>query len=385
MITANFTAIFIFVTRKGSFVPLSFNLRFNSLSLTRKMISMNKKAETIIHILIWGVGYFILLHETSTIGDFRKDTGPYWAPLLFGMLMSQLLFYVTAFYFVPKFLRLKKTKTLIVLIATALITIALFESFVDYNYLVNFFSSENERFLVYFYYNLFVGFIVLLVALSYALLKYWMQNEKLKRVLLEEKLSTEMAFMKSKINPHFLFNVLNSFYAKSLKHNVPELAGGIAKLAELMRYMVYETNEDKVVLEKEIHHLKNFIQVYQLRIAEEDDVYINFDMKGDLKAVKVSPMLLIPFVENAIKHGVIPNAKSTIEISLEIKQNWMNFKVTNSIHTGANRIPDNSSGFGLDNLRKRLAVLYPDAHTLETTEENGYFISSLSLKIDQVS
>lgn len=345
-------------------------------------MSMNKKSETIIHILIWGVGYFILLHETSTIGDFRKDTGPYWAPLLFGMLMSQLLFYITAFYFVPKFLRLKKTKTLIVLVATALITIALFESFVDYNYLLNFFSSENERFLVYFYYNLFVGFIVLLVALSYALLKYWMQNEKLKRVLLEEKLSTEMAFLKSKINPHFLFNVLNSFYAKSLKHNVPELAGGIAKLAELMRYMVYETNEDKVVLEKEIHHLKNFIQVYQLRIAEEDDVYINFDMKGDLKAVKVSPMLLIPFVENAIKHGVIPNAKSTIEISLEIKQNWMNFKVTNSIHTGTNRIPDNSSGFGLDNLRKRLAVLYPDAHTLETTEVNGYFISSLSLKID---
>jgi two-component system, LytTR family, sensor kinase len=279
----------------------------------------------------------------------------------------------------------KKTKTLIALLATALITITLFESFVDYNYLVNFFSTANEHFQVFFYYNLIVGFFVLLVALSYALIKYWMQNEKLKRVLLEEKLSTEMAFLKSKINPHFLFNVLNSFYAKSLKHNVPELADGIAKLAELMRYMVYETNEDKVVLEKEIHHLKNFIQVYQLRIAEEDDVYIHFDMKGDLKAVKVSPMLLIPFVENAIKHGIIPNAKSSIEISLEIKQNWMNFKVTNSIHAVANRIPDDSSGFGLDNLRKRLSILYPDAHTLETREENGYFISSLGLQLDKVS
>ncbi len=348
-------------------------------------MTMNKKSETIIHILIWGAGYFILLHETSTIGDFRKATGPYWAPLLFGMLMSQLLFYTTAFYFVPKFLRLKKTKTLIVLLVTALLTITLFESFVDYNYLVNFFSTANEHFQVFFYYNLIVGFFVLLVALSYALIKYWMQNEKLKRVLLEEKLSTEMAFLKSKINPHFLFNVLNSFYAKSLKHNVPELADGIAKLAELMRYMVYETNEDKVVLEKEIHHLKNFIQVYQLRIAEEDDVYINFNMKGDLKAVKVSPMLLIPFVENAIKHGIIPNAKSSIEISLEIKQNWMNFKVRNSIHTGVSRIPDNSSGFGLDNLRKRLSVLYPDGHRLETKEESGYFISSLSLQLDQVS
>lgn len=344
---------------------------------------MNKKLEAVIHILIWGVGYFILLQATSTIGDFRKETGPYWAPLLFGTLMSQLLFYTTAFYIVPKFLRLKKTKTLVGLIVTDLFSIALVESFVDYNYLVNFFSTANEGFQIYFYYNLIVGFFVLLVALSYALLKYWIRNEKLKRVLLEEKLSTEMAFLKSKINPHFLFNVLNSFYAKALKHNVPELADGIAKLAELMRYMVYETNADRVELEKEIHHLKNFIQVYQLRIAEDDDVYIDFDMKGDIKVVKISPMLLIPFVENAIKHGVVPHAKSSIAISLEIKQNRMNFKVANSIHKGANGIQDNSSGFGLDNLRKRLAVLYPDAHTLKTTEENGYFISSLSLQLDQ--
>ncbi len=344
---------------------------------------MNKKSETIIHMLIWGIGYFILLQATSTIGDFRKETGPYWVPLLFGTLMSQLLFYTTAFYLVPKFLRLKKTKTLVVLTVTALISIALVESFVDFNYLVNFFSTADEGFQVYFYYNLIMGFFVLVVALSYALLKYWIRNEKLKRVLLEEKLSTEMAFLKSKINPHFLFNVLNSFYAKSLKHNVPELADGIAKLAELMRYMVYETNEDKVALEKEIHHLKNFIQVYQLRIAEDDDVYINFDVKGDTNSVKISPMLLIPFVENAIKHGIVPNSKSSIEISLEVKQNRVNFKVTNSIHKGANKIPDNSSGFGLDNLRKRLAILYPEAHTLKTKEENGYFISSLSLQLDQ--
>lgn len=344
---------------------------------------MRKYLETIIHILIWGVGYFILLHETSTIGDFKKDTGPYWAPLLFGMLMSQLLFYVAAFYIVPKYLRLKKTKTLIVLLATTLITIALFESFIDYNYLLNFFSSENEPFVVYFYYNLFVGFIILLVALSYALIKYWIQNEKLKRVLLEEKLSTEMAFLKSKINPHFLFNVLNSLYAKSLTSNAPELADGIAKLAELMRYMVYETNDDKVALEKEIHHLKNFIEVYQLRISENDDVFINLVTKGDTKTVKISPMLLIPFVENAIKHGVNPKTKSVINISIETQKGKLYFKVTNTIHKSPNGITDASSGFGLDNLKKRLSILYPDTHTIETKEENGFFISLLNLKLDQ--
>jgi len=211
---------------------------------------MKKYIEPIIHILVWGIGYFLILNYTATIGDFRKESGPYWLAIGFGMFMNQIVFYATAFFLVPKFLRLKKIKALIISLLGGFILINLFESIIDYGYLVNFFSSASESFVVYLIYNSVISFFILLVALSYALIKYWIQNEKLKRVLLEEKLSTEMAFLKSKINPHFLFNVLNSFYAKSLKHNVPELADGIAKLAELMRYMVYETNEDKVATRK---------------------------------------------------------------------------------------------------------------------------------------
>lgn len=191
-----------------------------------------------------------------------------------------------------------------------------------------------------------------------------------------------MAFLKAQINPHFLFNVLNSFYAKALKNNVPELADGIAKLAELMRYMVYETNENSVALEKEIHHLKKFIQVYQLRIAEDDDVFINFAIKGDIENVKISPMILIPFVENAIKHGIDTKVKSIIDISLEVTQNKLSYKVTNTMHQAVFGLKDGASGFGLDNLKKRLSILYPKAHKLETKVEKGYFISLLKLHID---
>jgi LytS/YehU family sensor histidine kinase len=191
-----------------------------------------------------------------------------------------------------------------------------------------------------------------------------------------------MAFLKAQINPHFLFNVLNSFYAKALKNNVPDLADGIAKLAELMRYMVYETNEDSVPLEKEIHHLKNFIEVYQLRIAEDDDVFINFDIKGAVENIKISPMILIPYVENAIKHGIDTKAKSIIDISLEVTKNTLSYKVTNTMHQAVYGLKDGASGFGLDNLKKRLSILYPNAHTIETKVEKGYFISLLKLKID---
>lgn len=344
---------------------------------------MKKYLEPTIHILIWGIGYLLILNETSTIGDFKKGEGPYWIALLFGMIMNQAVFYATAFYLVPKFLRLKKRMRLILLLVLGLLIFVLFESFIDYRYLVNFFSTESEPFQVYFLYNLFVGFIILLIALSYALLKYWFQNEKQKRILLEEKLSTEMAFLKSQINPHFLFNVLNSFYAKALKNDAPELADGISKLAELMRYMVYETNEDKVALEKEIHHLKKFIQVYQLRIAKEDDVFINFKINGNIENIQISPMLLIPFVENAIKHGIDPKEKSIINITLEVTKKRITYIVTNTMHSTIYGLKENASGFGLDNLKKRLTILYPNAYFMETKEEDGYFVSLLTLQIDE--
>ncbi|WP_299156946.1 histidine kinase [uncultured Tenacibaculum sp.] len=343
---------------------------------------MKKYLEVTIHILIWGVAYFLILNNVNTISDFRNGKGPFWLAVLFGFLMNQIIFYSTAFFIVPRFLRLKKITLLIITLISAFVLINLFESFIDYYWLVGFFSSESESYMSYVRYNAMNSFFILLLGLSYALIKSWIQSERLKRVLYEEKLTTEMAFLKSQINPHFLFNVLNSFYAKALKNDVPELADGIAKLAELMRYMVYETNEDKVALEKEIYHLKKFIQVYQLRIAEDDDVFINFTVKGAIENVQISPMLLIPFVENAIKHGIDTKTKSVINISLEVTKNSVSYKVTNTMHQTAFGLKDNASGFGLDNLKKRLAILYPNAHRIETKVEKGYFISLLTLQID---
>ena len=343
---------------------------------------MRKYLEIIIHLLIWGVGYSILLTLSGSAGSFRQGEGPYWAAVLFGTLMNMGIFYTTAFFLVPGMLRLKKRKTFIISLILGFIGVCLLESYIDYSFVSSFFIENEATFMVHFFQNFLVGFIVLLASLSYALFNNWVENEKLKRVLLEEKLSTEMAFLKSKINPHFLFNVLNSFYAKSLKHNVPELSDGILKLAELTRYMVYETNEDKVLLEREIRHLKNFIEVYQLRISEEDDVNISFDVIGDIKSVKICPMLLIPFVENAIKHGINPQEKSDINILIEINQNKLYFKVTNPIVKVTNGILDTSSGFGLGNLKTRLAILYPNTHTIETTTEKDTFKAQLNLQLN---
>lgn len=103
---------------------------------------------------------------------------------------------------------------------------------------------------------------------------------------------------------------------------------------------------------------------------------------GDIKSVKLSPMLLIPFVENAIKHGINPQHKSVIDILIEIRQNHLYYKVTNPVIKNMNGILDNSSGFGLDNLKKRLPILYPDTCTIETKRENEYFIATLSIQLN---
>ena len=343
---------------------------------------MKKYLEPILHILIWVLGYYMLAVLSTSAGSFRQGEGPYEAAVLFGTIMNMVVFYATAFFLFPRLFQSKKRMLPTLLLILGFLGICLLESYVDYTYVASFFSANNARFSAHVLQNMLVGFVVLLASLSYALFTNWVANEKLKRVLLEEKLSTEMAFLKSQINPHFLFNVLNSFYAKALKNNVPDLADGIAKLAELMRYMVYETNEDKVLLEKEINHLKNFVEVYQLRIAEEDDVAINFEIIGEISTIKIRPMLLIPFVENAIKHGINPQEKSEINIMVEVTENKLYFKVSNTIMKDTNSILDESSGFGLDNLKARLSVLYPNAHSLETSIESGYFIAQLSVQLN---
>lgn len=364
------------------FIPSAVKKEIKKLFLILRLVEMKKYLEVIIHVFIWGVAYFLIINYVNTISDFRNGKGPFWLAVLFGFLMNQIIFYSTAFFIVPRFLRLKKIPLLIITLISGFVLINLFESFIDYFWLVGFFSTESESYLSYLRYNAMGSFFILLLGLSYALIKSWFKSEKLKRILYEEKLTTEMAFLKAQINPHFLFNVLNSFYAKALKNNVPELADGIAKLAELMRYMVYETNEDKVALEKEIHHLKKFIQVYQLRIASDDDVIINFEIKGAVEQVKICPMILIPFVENAIKHGIDPKKKSIIDITLKVEQKKLYFKITNTIHRSFDDLIDERSGFGLDNLKKRLSILYPNRYTLETKEENGYFKSFLMLQFD---
>jgi len=188
--------------------------------------------------------------------------------------------------------------------------------------------------------------------------------------------SADLSFLRSQINPHFLFNILNTLYGTALQEHAERTSAGIQKLGDMMRFMLHENNQDRILLAREIDYLRNYIDLQLLRTATSPDITVECDINEVLESTYIAPMLLIPFVENAFKHGISLQEKSWIKISLYESQGELYFDVHNSIHRKLESDPERRhSGIGLENVRQRLAMLYPDKHELvirETTQE--YFV-----------
>ncbi len=199
-------------------------------------------------------------------------------------------------------------------------------------------------------------------------------NQRL-HAMQSEKLATEVSYLKAQINPHFLFNTLNSLYALSLEKSdaTPE---AIVKLSAMMRYVVTESSCDTVLLENEMAYIKNYISLQQLRMDGETP--FSFIITGDPIGKSISPMLLIPFIENAFKHGLNPEEDSHIAIAILIGRDELvltvkNNNVTVSLPTGG------ESGQGIENTRRRLEYLYPKKHKLAIFDTNASFEVKLTL------
>jgi LytS/YehU family sensor histidine kinase len=158
-------------------------------------------------------------------------------------------------------------------------------------------------------------------------------------------------------------------------------ADGIAQLSHLMRYMIYDSNVDKIDLGKEIHQIQRLIKLQKLRFSNDDNISIDFQIEGDVNAVKIPPMFLIPFVENAFKHGISCCEPSFLKIDLRIEESNLHFSVRNSVHINKSHKDDLDSGIGLRNIRRRLELLYPDSHELIIQKEEKIFKIELYLKI----
>lgn len=220
------------------------------------------------------------------------------------------------------------------------------------------------------------------LAMSIKLTKRWIEDRRRVQILEQEKLETELKFLKSQFNPHFLFNTINSIFV--LINKDPRLASeALARFSDLLRYQLYECNEHEITLSQELSYLENFVALQRLR--QDDHVEVNFTGLSPQPAHwKIAPFMLIPFAENAFKHvSRSRNQRNFITISLEMNEETLLLSVQNSTAETAARDVSNAGGIGMANVTRRLALHYPAAHRLHVKNSGHTYTVELELRLRQ--
>lgn len=230
----------------------------------------------------------------------------------------------------------------------------------------------------FFIYNIFTYLFILASSTAYFVLIERQHNAKLAQEKETENLKTELLFLRSQVSPHFMFNVLNNMVALARKKS-DLLEPSLIKLSSLMRYMLYETDEQKVPLEKEIDYIQSYIDLQQQRFGKNVKICTTFDNHHN--GNEIEPMLLIPFVENAFKHGTGIIQDAQINIDLKEEGGILQFTVSNKYNNVANDSKDKSSGIGLNNVRRRLNLLYGRNHALLINKKDNWFTVSLQINL----
>jgi len=197
------------------------------------------------------------------------------------------------------------------------------------------------------------------------------------------KSDANLNFLKSQINPHFLFNALNTLFGTALQENAERTGEGIQKLGDMMRFMLHENTQDKISLTREVEYLNNYIDLQKLRTSRSADIRIDTHIEEQLNNLQITPMLLIPFIENAFKHGISLQQPSYIKMTLQTKESTLYFDISNSIYIKADNDPEKlKSGIGLENVKQRLSFLYHGKHELIIRESANEFFVHLTLQLD---
>lgn len=216
-------------------------------------------------------------------------------------------------------------------------------------------------------------------------LSWYISRNRVEKEVLQTALGSSQAnlsFLRSQINPHFLFNALNTLYGTALQENADRTGEGIQKLGDMMRFMLHENMQEKISLAREVDYLNNYIDLQKLRTATSSNIIIQTNIEEQLNRLDISPMLLIPFVENAFKHGISLQQPSFINISLHTKDHVLYFDVNNSVHLKNEYDPEKmKSGIGLQNVKQRLALLYPKKHELIIRESAKEFFIHLTVQL----
>lgn len=342
---------------------------------------LNKTKFVAFHFLFWvGVWFFFIYFFSYNSTNSKYVT--WFSSFLLPVTMVTTYFVV--YYLIPRYLLLKKYVLFILygiytlifsmyLIVITMVGCFFFLSNLNVTNMPP--MSRNYIFILILVY-LIVG-LVSFVSLLNNNFKTISKNKELQNKILETQLqikNQELQYLKKQIHPHFLFNTLNTIYGFALKQSkdTPEI---ILKLSNLLDYILYQVNKPKVSLKEEVLHIKEYIELEKIRF--QDTLNINFTSKNISEEIQIAPMLLIPFVENAFKHGSLIEGYLTVDIDVNLNENQLEFSIKNTVISS--EIEENENGIGLENIKKRLNLLYKNNYVLNVTTIENRFVVALKI------
>ena len=330
------------------------------------------------HILFW---VFHLVFYAILWGSFEDNYQQTFLEEAIYLPVKIAFTYFTLYYLLPNFLLPGKYASFFLWLLVSSFVAGVIQRYVAFNidYPIYYPEALSDPF---FYLpkiiKMFVGiYPVTFFAVAIKLLKYWYANQHAQQVLTQEKLRAELNFLKTQIHPHFLFNTLNNLYALTLKKSdrAPET---VLKLSELINYMLYECVSDDVQLSKEIKFIRNYIDIEKMRYGDKLDVDLR--VSGEVNERKIAPLILLPFVENCFKHGA----------SEELQQSWVKITVDLQPRITIVKVENNKSsenghsskeGIGIQNVKRRLDLLYPAQHELKIISGEETFLVILTIQV----
>jgi len=223
---------------------------------------------------------------------------------------------------------------------------------------------------IHFLNYVFTSSILIFFSIGLRVMERHSQTEKLQKELEKEKLNSELAFLKNQISPHFFFNTLNNIYAL-IGINVEDSQKAVLKLSKLMRYLLYESEQGNTLMSNEIDFMNNYIDLMKLRMSDKINLSVSFPDKYE--DFNIAPLLFVPFIENAFKHGISYREKSFINITMTVNKDSLTFLCNNSFFKSREVEDNEHSGIGLENVGKRLNLLFPGKHELKTNKSETAF------------
>lgn len=354
------------------------------------------RLEKLIIVVVFGAAFYgILYHPTLPvfINEFNTVDGSVFASRFVDVLFALAVFMAAAFYLVPGCVEKQRFLQFAAFSLAGIVALSLLHHQIHLVILrlFNLPTGPNEvsdKMITYYRRKSYdfpilpVNLVIFTLGILYGMSRDWIRKSRRESRLLKEKMKADIDLLRSQINPHFFFNALNNIYAITQRNEEEETGRAIMKLSGLMRHMIYDNREAAIDLVRELKHVKNYIEVARLRFAGNENVDISLTEKGDFLSVKIAPLILIPFVENAFKHGVGSRGEGFIHMAVEVKDGELVFQVKNPILDKGQSVQKHS-GIGLGNVGKRLSLLYPGRHTLGIAEQDGVFDVKLSIRLKE--